>query len=248
MKIGLCGFTLAIADYPRSFPVVEVQQTFYEPPADGVMKRWLAQTPKGFEFTIKAWQLVTHDGASPTYRRLRRPLSPDERASCGSFRDTDIVRVGLSRTLECARLLAATAVLFQCPASFRPTRENVERLRNFFRRNRPPPGVRWLWEPRGPAWTKEARLAQTLCAELQLGYVVDPFVDSPRPGVERPYFRLHGITGARHVYSDAELERLATMAPPDAYVMFNNIPRVADAERFKRLVRGTSENGRVITR
>src|SRR5688572_17834869 len=120
IKVGLCGFTIAIEDYPLYFPVVEVQQTFYEPPADAVMQRWLARTPRGFEFTLKAWQLVTHDGASPTYRRLRRSLSADERATCGSFRDSAIVRAGLARTLECARILSATAVLFQCPARFTP--------------------------------------------------------------------------------------------------------------------------------
>ena len=236
IKVGLCGFTIAMADYPLSFPVVEVQQTFYEPPTDLVMKRWVAGTPDGFEFTLKAWQLVTHDGASPTYRRLRRPLSPQEQASCGSFRDSAIVQAALARTLECVRILSATAVLFQCPARFKPTIENVDRLRAFFQRNRPPQGVRWLWEPRGPAWTAEAPLARALCAELGLGYVVDPFVNAPPRNDECPYLRLHGITGARHVYSDTELARLAATIPPKAYVMFNNIPRVADARRFQRLL------------
>jgi uncharacterized protein YecE (DUF72 family) len=40
VKIGLCGFTIAAAEYARRFPLVEVQQTFYQPPADGVMRRW----------------------------------------------------------------------------------------------------------------------------------------------------------------------------------------------------------------
>src|SRR5688500_17744034 len=67
VKVGLCGFTIAIADYPRSFPVVEVQQTFYQPSADAVLRRWRDSVPEGFEFTIKAWQLVTHAANSPTY-------------------------------------------------------------------------------------------------------------------------------------------------------------------------------------
>jgi uncharacterized protein YecE (DUF72 family) len=48
--------------------------------------------------------------------------------------------------------------------------------------------------------------------------------------------RLHGVTGARHVYTDEELRRLADMTPPDAYVLFNNIPRVNDAKRFSSLL------------
>ena len=68
-------------------------------------------------------------------------------------------------------------------------------------------------------------------------HVVDPFVDPPDPAATAPaYFRLHGITGARHVYTDAELRRLVAMTPPDAYVMFNNIPRVGDAKRFLGLL------------
>jgi uncharacterized protein YecE (DUF72 family) len=54
------------------------------------------------------------------------------------------------------------------------------------------------------------------------------------------YFRLHGITGARHVYTDGELRRLASMTPPGAYVMFNNIPRVRDAKRFSALLGATA--------
>jgi uncharacterized protein YecE (DUF72 family) len=34
--------------------------------------------PAEFEFTIKAWQVITHLGTSRTYRRLRRPFADDE--------------------------------------------------------------------------------------------------------------------------------------------------------------------------
>lgn len=238
-KVGLCGFTMAMEDYPRYFPVVEVQQTFYEPPTEQVMRRWVAAMPQGFEFTLKAWQLITHDAKSPTYRRLKRPLTDEERASCGGFRDTAIVRTALERTFDCAKLLRASTLLFQCPASFRPEPESVERLRHFVARvarPRCPPGLRLAWEPRGRAWTEHAQLAIELCQELELVYVVDPFVDAIRSTAGPPYLRLHGVTGARHVYTDDELRRLAHLAPPDAYVMFNNIPRVSDARRFQVLL------------
>jgi uncharacterized protein YecE (DUF72 family) len=41
------------------------------------------------------------------------------------------------------------------------------------------------------------------------------------------------------VYTDAELERLRDMLPPDGetYVMFNNIPRAADAVRFGAMLK-----------
>ena len=242
-KVGLCGFTMAMEEYPRHFPVVEVQQTFYEPPSEPVMRRWLAAMPPGFEFTLKAWQLITHESKSPTYRRLKRPLDEEERASCGGFRDSAIVRAALERTLDCAKLLRASTLLFQCPASFGPTPENVERLRQFVThvaRPRCPAGLRLAWEPRGDAWTRHADLATELCQSLGLVYVVDPFVDVIRSTGGPVYLRLHGVSGARHVYTDEELGRLARMLPPDAYVLFNNIPRVKDARRFLALLAGTT--------
>lgn len=240
VKVGLCGFTLAIAEYAKHFPVVEVQQTFYEPPSELVMRRWRDAMPAGFEFTIKAWQLITHESKSPTYRRLKRPLDANERANCGGFRDSAIVREALARTLACAEVLGAARILFQCPASFRPDAESIQRLRHFFARLanlQRPANVRYLWEPRGAAWTEQAALAAALCDELDVGYVVDPFVDALPPVREdASYLRLHGVSGARHVYTDDELRRLVDITPQNAYVMFNNIPRVSDAQRYLALL------------
>lgn len=234
VKIGLCGFTIAIAEYPRWFPVVEVQQTFYQPPTAGVMRRWRTTTPPELEFTIKAWQLITHTAASPTYRRLKRELTAQERKEAGGFRDSPIVQEGWRVTVECARMLGATSILFQCPASFRPTDENIARMDAFFRRLDRPDGVRLLWEPRGP-WP--ADVVAALCRSHDLVHVVDPFVN---PTVTRgvTYFRLHGVTGARHVYSDDELLRLRDQIPAtgETYALFNNIPRADDARRFGRLL------------
>ena len=236
VRVGLCGWTIAISDYVREWRVVEVQQTFYDPPQDATLRRWRAVAPSRFEFTLKAWQLITHDATSPTYRRLRTPLTREQRAECGSFRDTQVVRDAWSRTLECARLLSATAVLLQCPRSFRPSDATVDRLRRFLA-TAPREGLRVLWEPRGD-WPPA--LLRDLCAELDIAHVVDPFVhDTVTP--ERSYFRLHGITGARHSYTDEELTDLRRKLPDEwadpPYVMFNELPRADDARRFGALLR-----------
>jgi len=235
-RIGLCGFTMAFEDYVREYRLVEVQQTFYEPPRHGTMRRWRALAGSDFEFTIKAWQLVTHDASSPTYRRLRSPLSDVDRAAAGGFRTSPIVLRAWERTLDCAAILRATAILLQCPASFRPAEGNIERLRMFFATIERPSGVRMLWEPRGP-WP--ADVVAALCRDLDLVHVVDPFV-STTVTPEHTYLRLHGTTGARHVYTEAELEQLADMLPaapdPPAYVLFNNLPRIEDARRFRTIL------------
>lgn len=238
VRVGLCGFSMAADAYAREFPVVEVQQTFYEPPREVTMLRWRAEAPADFEFTLKAWQLVTHEASSPTYRRLRTTLTAAERTDAGSFRSTPIVHRAWARTLDCARLLRATAVLLQCPRSFRPLPDDVDRMRRFMGSIERLPGVRLLWEPRGD-WP--GPLVRELCEELRIVHVVDPFVADPVTP-DQTYFRLHGITGARHVYTDAELRSLrsklpsAATATAPAYVMFNNLPRVSDARRFLELL------------
>jgi uncharacterized protein YecE (DUF72 family) len=234
VRIGLCGFTMAFADYVREFPVVEVQQTFYQPPGEATLRRWRRMAPPRFEFTLKAWQLITHEASSPTYRRLRQPLSAEQRRACGGFRATPVVLAAWERTVACAGLLSASAVLLQCPRSFRPTPENAERMRSFFAAIERPERLRVLWEPRGP-WPPE--LVRELCSELDLAHVVDPLTTTTVTP-ERTYLRLHGVSGARHVHTDAELAAVRDALPPGgtAYVMFNNLPRIGDARRFAAVV------------
>ena len=234
VRVGLCGWTVAQPVYVQRYRVVEVQHTFYEPPADALLARWRRQVPAGFEFTLKAWQLVTHTSSSPTYRRMKVPLAEEDRGEVGAFRPTPPVLRAWTRTLECAQVLRATAVLLQCPASFRPTSENLARMTAFLS-TAPRQGLRVLWEPRGP-WP--VPLLVQLCRDLDLVHVVDPMqTETVTP--EQTYYRLHGTSGMRHVHTDAELTRLRDQVRgrPDPYVMFNNLPRAGDAERFLALLR-----------
>ena len=233
--LGMCGFTIARATYFRQFRVVEVQQTFYDPPAPTTLERWRAEAPADFEFTMKAWQVITHLGTSPTYRRLVSRFTDEERAEAGGFRLTPTVLRAWERTLECARILRATVILFQCPAAFRETPENVEAMRAFFGAIERPAGVVLTWEPRG-AWKDST--VRTLCRDLGLIHAVDPFV---RPSLtpELLYWRLHGNKSHSARYSDDELRELrrwlSDAGDPPAYVLFNNIPRVQDIRRFREL-------------
>jgi uncharacterized protein YecE (DUF72 family) len=227
--VGLCGWTVAKRTYLERFSLLEVQQTFYDPPTDRLLAQWRAGVPSGFEFTMKAWQVITHGGSSPTYRRLKTPLADPPRADVGAARSTPVVLRAWQRSLDCARLLRATAVLLQCPKSFRPTTDNVDRMRILLS-SAPRSDARMLWEPRGD-WPDT--LVGELCHDLDLVHVVDPMQrETVTP--DQTYYRLHGTTGSRHVHTDAELrglrDRVRGRTRP--YVLFNNLPRVGDAERF----------------
>ena len=235
IKLGMCGFTIGAKAYYKQFRVVEVQQTFYDPPPLETLERWRSEAPADFEFTMKAWQVITHFGTSRTYRRLRSPFDERARGEAGGFRLTDTVIRAWGKTVKCAETLRATAILFQCPASFRATDENIGAMLRFFAAIERPDPVRFLWEPRSP-WPDEVVLQ--LCREIGLIHAVDPFI---RPSLtpELLYWRLHGNKSHYARYTDEELQQIHGWLPTDpareAYVMFNNVPRVKDIRRYREL-------------
>src|SRR5687767_5101333 len=109
-KLGLCGFTIGAAQYYRKFKVLEVQQTFYDPPAPETLRRWRDAAPPDFEFTLKAWQVITHLGTSRTYRRLRSPFTDTQRAEAGGFRLNPTTLDAYRRSLEACAILRGTAI------------------------------------------------------------------------------------------------------------------------------------------
>jgi uncharacterized protein YecE (DUF72 family) len=185
--------------------------------------------PSDFEFVLKAWQLITHDARSPTYRRIKRKLSDTEKQEAGYFRNTAIVKDAWEATLASVKALEARTILFQCPASFTQTEENIANLEKFFCSiNRK--DLNLCWEPRGD-W--DNTVVRSLCTSLRLWHVVDPFaVKTVTPG--KCYFRLQGRNGWRYQYEDDELKELAAALPKRkaCYVFFNNRKMTEDAIRF----------------
>ena len=228
LKVGCCGFTVSQKMYFRRFNLIEIQQTFYQPPQSRTAEKWRASAPDGFEFTLKAWQLITHEPTSPTYRRLSQRIDPSAYGCYGRFRPTEEVFEAWDRTASLARILGATVLVFQSPASFRPTDDNMNNMRHFFSQiDRQ--GHRCVWEPRG-VWPEE--LIRRLCVEFELTHCVDPFKNIPLHG-DFQYFRLHGITGFSYRYTDADLQRLVEWAErKPTYVLFNNNSMTEDASRL----------------
>ena len=240
LKTGCCGFPLALSRYAQVFSLVEVQQTFYQPPLPRTLERWRAKAGPMFEFTLKAWQLITHEASSPTYRRLREKLTEKERREAGAFRLNTTVMRAWELTLVCARILNARVILFQAPPRFGPTEANRSNLQAFFReiRRAARSGERaeettFVWEPRGE-WKPDE--VKDLCRELNLVHGVDPFKQKPMTS-GLGYFRLHGRTGYRYAYSDPDLQELLEVARAyePCYVLFNNVSMLEDARRFVKL-------------
>jgi uncharacterized protein YecE (DUF72 family) len=226
-------------NYHRDFEVVEVQETFYQPGSIGKYEKWRSAAPREFEFTVKAWQLITHEPSSPTYRKLKSAIPHGKKDRYGSFRPTQEVFAAWEVTDMIAQALDAKVILFQSPSSFAPLRENERNMRTFFktidRR-----GHLLCWEPRGDWQDKDIK---RICGDLDLVHCVDPFKAQPLHGRVR-YFRLHGRPGynLRYRYTKQDLQELLGMIDRKrAYVLFNNLGMLHDAKRFQSLIESRSE-------
>lgn len=234
VKIGTCGFgRLRQSEYVKTFKVAEVQHTFYQPPMISTLEKWRAEAPNDFEFTLKAWQVITHECTSPTYKRIKRKFSDTEFGEAGFFKPTTVVKAARDLTIECAKALKARTILFQCPARFQPLPENILNLKRFFTEiDRG--DLNFVWEPRGD-W--DDRTIKELCDELDLWHCVNPFA-RPTLTPEHVYYRLHGIPRWRYTFEDGELEELAASLPKGklSYIFFNNVTMKQDALRFEKIV------------
>lgn len=235
IKIGCCGFPVNRPTYYKNFNVVEIQQTFYQLPKIETALKWREEAPSNFEFTVKAWQLITHPSSSPTYKRLKITLQNKE--NYGFFKPTEEVLSAWKKTEEICSALKARIVLFQCPASFKPTPENKENIKKFFtsidRKN-----YIFVWEPRGK-WGEEE--IKELCKELDLIHGVDPFKNKPLYGKLR-YFRLHGKDGYKYKYSEEDFKQLIKLIEKgiETYIMFNNVYMFEDAKKFENFLKSVN--------
>jgi len=236
IKVGCCGFSRGKKKYSEQLKLVEIQQTFYKPPLTATAQKWRAEAPQGFEFSLKAWQEITHLPSSPTYRKAGLQVPAGKEGNYGFFQPSQEVFEAWGKTRDIAQVLKAKVIVFQCPAKFTPSAENIQNMRYFFT-NIDRGNFIFVWEPRGE-WNDDVIL--TLCQDLDLVHCVDPLeseaVYGPRIKYGVKYFRLHGGPGYRHRYSDDELARLREQSSDEAYVLFNNITMYGDALRFKQLI------------
>ena len=234
VKIGCCGFPVARRRYFEQFSVVEIQQTFYQLPTLSTAYRWREEAPEGFEFTAKAWQLITHKPTSPTYRRLKKAIPEEKRKNYGSFKPTDEVFEAFEAAEQFYRSLGADKIIFQCPTSFGMTSEHMSNIIHFFKQIGGK-DFTFIWEPRGNWDGEEIR---KICDEAGLVHCVDPLQKAPLSGGIR-YFRLHGLWGYRYRYSNEDLLELKGKwcTGKTTYFMFNNTSMMEDAHRFEEVLR-----------
>jgi len=171
--------------YAQTFPIVEVDSSYYGLPTAHIAGLWVARTPAAFVFDIKAYALFTQHPASPRSlpRDLREAL-PDALVAQRHIYCRDLpaaTQDELWRRFAAALLPLDSAgklgvVLFQFPPWFLPDRENRAYIAALHERL---PQYTAAIEFRNPFWLDDAHAAGTLAllSELRLPFVC---VDEPQ--------------------------------------------------------------------
>lgn len=152
-----------LAHYASRFPLVEVDATYYAPPAERTARLWAERTPAGFTFNVKAFSLLTGHPTrvSALYRDLRpetakRNVYPDD-LPAQAYEEV------WSRFLSALDPLVAAgklgALLFQFPPWFTIRRENKQYLLEVARRCAP---LRPALEFRHASWFAGDNAEETL--------------------------------------------------------------------------------------
>ncbi|HEX6261595.1 MAG TPA: DUF72 domain-containing protein [Actinomycetota bacterium] len=189
-----------LAHYSERFPVVEVNNTFYNLPADDTFVKWRRGTAEGFRFVVKASRFITH------IRRLRECRDP--------------VQLLWSRAERLGRKLGP--VLFQMPPNLRA---DHERLRAFLEVL--PKHMEAAFEFRHRSW--ESDDTYDLLDRGGYAYVLADRPGARVPDVVTggwSYLRFHQGTEDGPGYTRRKLrrwaDRIAGLDARTVYVFFNN--------------------------
>ncbi|WP_433319088.1 DUF72 domain-containing protein [Micromonospora chersina] len=149
--------------YARQFPLVEVDATYYSPPAERTAQLWVERTPPGFTFNIKAFSLLTGHPTrvSALYKDLRpetekKNVYPDDLPPQAYEEVWTRFLSALDPLVEAGKL---GAILFQFPPWFTIRRDNKQYLLEVARRCDP---LRPVFEFRHASWFDGDNAEETL--------------------------------------------------------------------------------------
>ncbi|WBB76795.1 DUF72 domain-containing protein [Micromonospora sp. WMMD1128] len=149
--------------YARQFPLVEVDATYYSPPAERTARLWADRTPPGFTFNVKAFSLLTGHPTrvSALYKDLR-PATQKRTVYPGDLPAQAYEEVWTRFLSALDPLVSAGklgALLFQFPPWFTLRRDNKQYLLEVARRCAP---LRPVFEFRHASWFDGDHADETL--------------------------------------------------------------------------------------
>jgi uncharacterized protein YecE (DUF72 family) len=259
IKIGTCGYERyspederkrryksKLRAYSSLYDVCEINSTFYNLPKVKTAERWRGEVLPNFEFTLKAWQAITHPVSSPTWKRWRGELTDEQRRNFGSLRPNEDNIEAWERTKEIAKAVKAKICVIQTPKRFGCNQENEQNMRIFFEKI-DHKGLEIAWEPRGD-WKREKKKVKEICDDLGLIHVVDLMRYEPVSEHPITYVRLHGLNPREYDYNynytEEELKQLSERiikleeTGKEVYCLFNNYEMYSNARSLKEIIKG----------
>lgn len=245
VKVGCCGFPTSREKYFENYAVVELQNTFYDLPSIDWCVKLRKEAPPGFEFVIKAWQVLTHPSTSPTWRRMKRKLK-GSLENYGYLKPTRENIEAFREVLEVAEALGSKLIVLQTPPSMVFNDESLGWVRSFFKEalgllNQ---SIKICWEPRGE-WARKLDALGRVVYEFGVIHVTDILKATPIPNPHGLiYTRLHGLNGEvnyRFKFKQSDFEKMRNTLEgvvfKEAYVMFNNVYMKDDSMSFKNYLK-----------
>jgi uncharacterized protein YecE (DUF72 family) len=167
-----------LAYYADRFALVEIDATYYSPPNERNSELWVARTPPGFTFNVKAFSLLTQHPTKPSaiYKEIRPETTKN--VYLKDFDDTavDLVWDRFLAALEPLRTAGRLgALLFQFPQWFPIGKANKHYILECKRRCAP---MRICVEFRNATWMSPDNQAETL--DFLTSYAV-PYVSVDMP-------------------------------------------------------------------
>ena len=209
-----------LARYARTFPLVEIDRTFYGPPRASEVDRWISQTPDTFRFTAKVPRQITHDARLQGQDALRQ---------LEDFLKT-ITRLG-------DRLGAVVLQLgpgFQFPRDADGLSRALQLLPTIA-----PPSLRVAVEFRHPSWI-EATDVEARLREARVAWVWNDWEPGPNPWAAMP----RAIDEPRAFRETADFAYLRLTGDHDITIDYQSITidRGADLRRWAELISKWREN------
>ncbi|MEF8849145.1 MAG: DUF72 domain-containing protein, partial [Candidatus Thermoplasmatota archaeon] len=227
--------------FSHDFKNLELNRTFYKLPMVKTTKRWRKEVTKDFEFTMKAWQAITHPTSSPIWHKKKKKLTSKQKNNFGYFKPNTQVINAWKETKKRAEALKAQLIVFQTPKSFECKQKNIENIKKFFEKINHG-NLSIGWEPRGN-WNKNPSKIKEICNQLDLVHIVDIMRRKPLSKNSTCYIRLHGLNeneyNYNYDYSKKEIEKIAekikklTKRYDQIYCMFNNYTMYQNANQLK---------------
>lgn len=217
LNVGTCGFPVARDRYFSELDAVEITSTAVRLPKLDTVRRWKAEAPEGFVFSVRAPR--------------------DIGGRDNPFRMTPALRKTVREFGALLEALAPAFVVYDTSPVFYPSADHLRAMYQYFKGPGRGPW-RTVWMPRGSQF--DAKLLAKIASDLRLMIGFDALRADEAPRETR-YWRLGGRWEGRRVsrgvsFGESELREAVSRCASgrETFLFLENAAMWRDARRLKK--------------